>query len=357
MFYTLAKFFVWAIIGAVIGVCIGWALRSLKCRAEVARARATTIDGDEVERMRHRLANLEQVVAERDRLRMQVADMRHADSPGIVRLTSDLDDADPVTGAVTTGAAMTGGSEPAPDLDPDAVNDTSDADRSKTMVNGDGSDAVEDSDPSVDDAAAIADSDESKADAADSDADAARSDAASEPSAGGAAGADQCAGGGPDDFGSDPDQVDDPNTDTDPNNDDGPNTDTDPNSDDGPDAIGTEDDDGPDATGTEDVGGAGSSEPDLDLAAAKSAIGTTVTLDDLTVVEGIGPKIAELCNGIAVTTWRQLADTEVSELQSMLNAAGSRFKMHEPGSWPRQAELLATGRWDEFMQLATEVDD
>lgn len=334
MFYTLAKFFVWAIIGAVIGVCIGWALRSLKCRAEVARARATTIDGDEVERMRHRLANLEQVVAERDRLRMQVADMRHADSPGIVRLTSDLDDADPVTDAVTTGAAMTGGSEPAPDLDPDAVNDTSDADRSETMVNGDGSDAVEDSDPSVDDAAAIADSDESKADVADSDADAARSDAASERGAGEAAGADQCAGGGLDDSGSDPDQVDDPNNDTDPNN-----------------------DDGPDATGTEDVGGgAGSSEPDLDLAAAKSAIGATVTLDDLTVVEGIGPKIAELCNGIAVTTWRQLADTEVSELQSMLKAAGSRFKMHEPGSWPRQAELLATGRWDEFMQLAAKVD-
>ena len=84
MLYTLLKFLGWGLLLAVIGGCIGWALRALKCRGELAQARQATVDGDEVERMRHRLANLEQVVAERDRLRMQIADMRHTDSPGVV---------------------------------------------------------------------------------------------------------------------------------------------------------------------------------------------------------------------------------------------------------------------------------
>lgn len=84
MTYTLLKFLGWGILLAVIGGCVGWALRSLIARRDVARARAADVEPDEVERMRHRLADLEQVVAERDRLRMQIADMRHTDSPGVV---------------------------------------------------------------------------------------------------------------------------------------------------------------------------------------------------------------------------------------------------------------------------------
>ena len=50
-------------------------------------------------------------------------------------------------------------------------------------------------------------------------------------------------------------------------------------------------------------------------------------------------------------TWRQLAETDIGTLQSMLDAAGSRFKMHRPGSWPQQAALLASGQWEEFVAL------
>ncbi|MGK0423583.1 MAG: hypothetical protein ACJAZD_001093, partial [Ilumatobacter sp.] len=61
---------------ALAGGVIGWLLRSLTCRAEVARAKAITVDNDELDRLRGRLANLEPVVAERDRLRMELADVR-----------------------------------------------------------------------------------------------------------------------------------------------------------------------------------------------------------------------------------------------------------------------------------------
>ena len=88
---------------------------------------------------------------------------------------------------------------------------------------------------------------------------------------------------------------------------------------------------------------------DLDLDAAAGVLGKKIAADDLTVVEGIGPKIAQLCNGIGVTTWAQLAVTDVDTLQGMLDAAGSRFQMHRPESWPQQASLLATGQWTEFV--------
>ena len=96
--------------------------------------------------------------------------------------------------------------------------------------------------------------------------------------------------------------------------------------------------------------------PELDLTAASAAIGSRIAADDLTVVEGIGPKIAELCHGIGIRTWSDLAETEVSLLRTMLNDAGQRFKAHDPGTWPQQAALLASGAWDEFVALTDQLD-
>ena len=90
---------------------------------------------------------------------------------------------------------------------------------------------------------------------------------------------------------------------------------------------------------------------DLDLDSARAVLGIQIVLDDLRVVEGIGPKITELCAGIGVMTSQQLAESDVETLQSMLDAAGSRFRMHRPASWPQQAALLASGQWEEFVAL------
>lgn len=111
----------------------------------------------------------------------------------------------------------------------------------------------------------------------------------------------------------------------------------------------------PPATGAEDVPPAavGATAP-VAATTAAAVLGHDVVQDDLTVIEGIGPKVAELCSGIGITTWDDLAATEVSLLRTMLHDAGPRFRTHDPSSWPEQARLLADGRWEEFQVLSQE---
>ncbi len=70
--------------------------------------------------------------------------------------------------------------------------------------------------------------------------------------------------------------------------------------------------------------------------------------DDLKAVEGIGPKIEGLLKAEGIDTWRKLSQTEVSKIQSILDAAGPRYKLADPGTWPKQAEMAADGRWDDL---------
>ncbi len=73
--------------------------------------------------------------------------------------------------------------------------------------------------------------------------------------------------------------------------------------------------------------------------------------DDLTRIEGIGPKIEGLLNAKGIGTWAQLAETEVPVLQSVLDEAGPRYRIHDPATWPRQASLAAAGAWKELEEL------
>ncbi|MEZ6126054.1 MAG: hypothetical protein R3C49_23245 [Planctomycetaceae bacterium] len=70
--------------------------------------------------------------------------------------------------------------------------------------------------------------------------------------------------------------------------------------------------------------------------------------DDLKIVEGIGPKIEELFRGAGISTWRQLADADPEDLKEILDKAGSRFRVHNPATWPAQAAMAADGRWPEL---------
>jgi predicted flap endonuclease-1-like 5' DNA nuclease len=200
--YTLAKGFVWVAIAMLLGIVIGWLLRSIVAKRQVARARAHHVDTAEMERLRGRIANLEPVVAERDRLKEELTTSRTATRPPTER------------------AAETGSSNGKPIVAPPAA----------------------------------------------------------------------------------------------------PTTPTTP-----------------------------------DVAGATAVLGRAIALDDLKVVEGIGPKIESLCNGIGIRTWFDLATTEVSLLRTMLADAGSRFRTHDPGTWPQQADLLAHGRWADFKHLTDEL--
>ena len=85
-------------------------------------------------------------------------------------------------------------------------------------------------------------------------------------------------------------------------------------------------------------------------AAAKAAQG-----DDLTKVEGIGPKIAELLAADGIDSFAKLAKADADTLKGILEAAGSNFATHDPTTWPQQAGLVAEGKFDELKALQDEL--
>jgi large subunit ribosomal protein L27 len=76
----------------------------------------------------------------------------------------------------------------------------------------------------------------------------------------------------------------------------------------------------------------------------------TPKLDDLKIVEGIGPKIEQLLKENGIDTWEALANAPVDRLREILDAAGSRYQVHDPGTWPAQARFAANGQWDELKE-------
>ena len=78
--------------------------------------------------------------------------------------------------------------------------------------------------------------------------------------------------------------------------------------------------------------------------------------DDLKKVEGIGPKIEELLNNAGIHTWTALSASSPTRLKSILEAAGDRYKMHNPDTWPAQALMAAQGKWTELQKWQDELD-
>src|SRR6476646_6114655 len=81
--YTLMKGLGWFAAAFVLSIVIGWLLRAVSAKRQVARARANQVDMVEMERMRGRISNLEPVVAERDRLQAELDALR-GEPPGLV---------------------------------------------------------------------------------------------------------------------------------------------------------------------------------------------------------------------------------------------------------------------------------
>lgn len=77
--------------------------------------------------------------------------------------------------------------------------------------------------------------------------------------------------------------------------------------------------------------------------------------DDLTVIEGIGPKITELLSANHIITYRELATTPTYRIKEILGYAGSSYSMHDPSTWAEQAILADSGKWDELEVLKNKL--
>jgi predicted flap endonuclease-1-like 5' DNA nuclease len=71
--------------------------------------------------------------------------------------------------------------------------------------------------------------------------------------------------------------------------------------------------------------------------------------DDLVLIEGIGPKISQILKSHGLITFELLSKTSVEHLEKILEE--EKLQMHDPGSWPKQAELAARGAMDELDAL------
>ena len=77
--------------------------------------------------------------------------------------------------------------------------------------------------------------------------------------------------------------------------------------------------------------------------------------DDLTIVEGIGPKIAELLVLAGILSFDDLAATEPDAIRAILAEAGGIFRSINPSTWPEQAKLAAAGDWDRLRAWQDEL--
>jgi predicted flap endonuclease-1-like 5' DNA nuclease len=73
--------------------------------------------------------------------------------------------------------------------------------------------------------------------------------------------------------------------------------------------------------------------------------------NDLTLIEGIGPKIRDLLAEKRITTFRKLSTMNAAQLERILTKAGMSLKRHDPSNWPEQAKLAADGNFDRLKEL------
>lgn len=73
--------------------------------------------------------------------------------------------------------------------------------------------------------------------------------------------------------------------------------------------------------------------------------------DDLTVIEGIGPKISEALRNAGITTYEALAAAPEARIREILNGSGLRIVgsvSSSVPSWAHQASLAAAENWTEL---------
>ena len=88
----------------------------------------------------------------------------------------------------------------------------------------------------------------------------------------------------------------------------------------------------------------------FDEEAAFAAFGKKIVENDLKIIEGIGPKIEELYHNAGINTWKQLAQTPVSTSKQILEDAGSRYAIHNPETWAKQALMAYERKWLELKE-------
>jgi large subunit ribosomal protein L17 len=91
----------------------------------------------------------------------------------------------------------------------------------------------------------------------------------------------------------------------------------------------------------------------LPAAGAATATGS----DDLTIIEGIGPKAAEVLVAAGITTFAELAATDADKVKEILTVSTARVGHLDPTTWAQQSQLAADGKMDELEELKAKLNN
>ena len=110
-------------------------------------------------------------------------------------------------------------------------------------------------------------------------------------------------------------------------------------------------------TNDTDVADAKAEETKEEVVEEPAAAADDVAMDDLTKIEGIGPKLKSIFHDAGIKTFAQLAEKTPEELKEiMINAGGKGYARFNPATWPAQAKLAAEGKWEELKKWQDELD-
>jgi|GEM_PF-3454006 len=77
--------------------------------------------------------------------------------------------------------------------------------------------------------------------------------------------------------------------------------------------------------------------------------------DDLTIIEGIGPKIAHILQSYKISSYKSLSEADAQFLKEILKKSGAKFNLAIPDTWAEQANLARNEKWDELTTLKNEL--
>ena len=76
-------------------------------------------------------------------------------------------------------------------------------------------------------------------------------------------------------------------------------------------------------------------------------------VDDLTKIEGIGPRVEKVLKEAGIKSYQSLSAASVDRLRDVLKEAG--LQMMNPEGWIEQAELAAREDWEGLKKLQDEL--
>ncbi len=95
------------------------------------------------------------------------------------------------------------------------------------------------------------------------------------------------------------------------------------------------------------------SAPVAAVAEAVPAPAKEVVPDDLTLIEGIGPKVCSVLTEAGYPTFAALASADAEVLRELLRSV--KLQMMEPSGWIEQAKLAAKGDMESLAKLQDEL--